>query len=349
MLDAWLANGMKQMKLGQWSGCSGVPLNLALQGGGAHGAVTWGVLDALLEHGRWDIRAVSGSSAGALNAVLLAQGMQQGGAEAARELLRRFWMRLAASMPASMVAPAGDDGGLTPPMRMALQWAQALSPYVLNPLGLNPLRDLLAEIVDFDRLRHPIAPRLYIGATHAGSGRLRLFRNRELSLEALLASTCLPGVHHTVEIDAEPYWDGGLAANPPLLPLVFDEPCADTVLVLLGPLDLGAAPRSADGIRSRMLELAFGGPLVRELQLLQEARRQLAGGLWNFGRLPRSLARARLHCIDAAESLRELDGYSRLVVHPGFFQRLFDQGREQAQRWMREHGAAVGQRSSMPV
>ena len=336
------------MKLKRWPGRRGVALNLALQGGGAHGAFTWGVLDALLEDGRWDIRALSGSSAGALNAVMLAQGMQQGGAEAARELLQRFWMRLADCMPSTLVTHFGDDGSLAPPVRVALQWAQALSPYQFNPLDLNPLRDLLEGIVDFDRLRDRAAPHLYIATAHAGSGRLRLFRNAQLSLQALLASTCLPSVHHTVEIDGQPYWDGGFAANPPLLPLIFDERCVDTLLVLLGPLDLGAAPRSAEGIRSRLVELAFAGPLARELQVLQEARRQLAGRLWQCGRLARSVARARLHCIDGDESLRGLDGHSRLVVHPGFFQRLRDEGRERARRWMREHGAAVGRRASMP-
>ena len=335
------------MNLDRWLRRRGAALNLALQGGGAHGAFTWGVLDALLERGRWSLGALSGSSAGALNAVLLAQGLQQGGPDAARELLQRFWTRLAACMPAGSAGAAGEDLALRPAMRVALQWAQLLSPYQFNPLGLNPMRELLAGLVDFERLRHPAAPRLYIGATHAGSGRLRLFRNAELSLQALLASTCLPNVHHAVEIDGQPYWDGGFAANPPLLPLVFGEPCADTLLVLLSPLDLGDAPRSAEGIRSRMLELAFGGPLARELQLLQEARRLVAGEHWRCGRLQRRMARARLHCVDGDEVLRELDGHSRLVVHLGFFERLREQGREQALGWMQRHGAAVGHRSSM--
>jgi NTE family protein len=336
------------MRLDRLRGNRGAALNLGLQGGGAHGAFTWGVLDALLEHGRWDVHALSGSSAGALNAVMLAQGLRQGGPDAARELLQRFWTGLAACMPATWVSHTGEDLGLGAPLRMALQWAQWLSPYQFNPLDLNPLRELLADLVDFDLLRDPGAPRLYIGATHAGSGRLKLFRNVDLSLQALLASTCLPNVHHAVEIDGQPYWDGGFAANPPLMPLVFEQGCADTVLVLLSPLDLGPAPRSAEGIRSRMLELAFNGPLVRELQLLREARRQLAGSVWPCGRLPRRLARARLHCIDAGEALQELDGHSRMVIHLGFFQRLRDHGREQAQRWIREHGPALGHRSSMP-
>lgn len=335
------------MKLEPWLRRRGAALNLALQGGGAHGAFTWGVLDALLEHGRWRFGALSGSSAGALNAVMLAQGLRQGGADAARELLERFWTRLAACMPVGGVGHAGEELALKPAMHLALQWAQLLSPYQFNPLGLNPMRELLSGLVDFELLRHPAAPRLYIGATHAGSGRLRLFGNADLSLQALLASTCLPNVHHAVEIDGQPYWDGGFAANPPLMPLVFEQACADTLLVLLSPLDLGAAPRSAEGIRSRMLELAFGGPLVRELQLLHETRSRLARELWPCGRLPRRVARARLHCVDADEPLRELDGHSRMVVHLGFFHRLRDQGREQALRWMREHGEAVGRRSSM--
>jgi NTE family protein len=305
------------------------------------------VLDALLEDGRWDFRALSGSSAGAINAVMLAQGLQQGGADAAREQLRRFWTRLATCMPANAAAHAAADAGLVSPMRLALHWTQVLSPYQFNPLDLNPLRDLLEAIVDFDRLRDRAAPHLYIAAAHAGSGRLRLFRNAELSLQALLASTCLPNVHQAVEIGGQPYWDGGFAANPPLLPLVFDERCADTLLVLLSPLDLGSAPRSAEGIRSRMLELAFGGPLGRELQLLHETRRQLSGRLWPCGRLEAKLMRSRLHCIDGGDHLRELGEHSRWAVELGFFHRLRDQGRERAQRWLLEHGAAVGRRSTM--
>jgi NTE family protein len=328
-------------------GRGSVALNLALQGGGAHGSFTWGVLDALLEDGRWDFRALSGSSAGAINAVLLAQGLQQGGADAAREQLQHFWTRLATCMPASAATHAAADAGPASPLRLALQWTQVLSPYQFNPLDLNPLRDLLEAIVDFDRLRQCNMPQLYIAAAHAGSGQLRLFRNAELTLPALLASTCLPNVHRAVEIGEQPYWDGGFAANPALLPLIFDERCADTLLVLLSPLHLGGAPRSAEGIRARMVDLAFGGPLGRELQLLREARRRLSGRLWPLGRLERRLMRSRLHCVDAGDQLRELGEHSRWAIGLGLFHRLRDQGRERAQRWMREHGAAVGRRATM--
>ena len=335
------------MKREWFRGRRGAALNLALQGGGAHGAFTWGVLDALLEDGRWTIPALSGSSAGAINAVMLAQGLQQGGTDGAREQLQDFWTRLAACMPSTVTAHAGDEAGLTPQVRLALQWTQMLSPYQFNPLDLNPLRALLESMVDFDRLRDRSAPRLYIAAAHAGSGRLRLSRNADLSLQALLASTCLPNLHHAVDIDGQPYWDGGFAANPPLLPLVFDERCADTLLVLLSALDLGAAPRSAEGIRARMMELAFGGPLGRELQLLHEARSRLGGALWPRGRLERKLTRARLHCVDGGDRLAALGEHSRWSIQLGFFHRLRDLGREHARRWMIEHGAAVGRRSSM--
>ena len=337
------------MKLQALLGRRRVALNLALQGGGAHGAFTWGVIDALLEDGRWTIPALSGSSAGAINAVMLVQGLQQGGTDGAREQLQEFWTRLAACVPLTVTARAGHEGGLTPPMRLALQWAQMLSPYQFNPLDLNPLRELLGRLVDFDRLRDRAAPRLYIAATHAGSGRLRLSRNADLSLQALLASTCLPNVHHAVDIDGQPYWDGGFAANPPLLPLVFDERCADTMLVLLSTLDLGSAPRSAEGIRARMMELAFGGPLGRELQVLHEARSRLGGTLWPRGRLERKLMRARLHCVDGGDLLAEFGEHTRWSIQLGFFHRLRDLGREHARRWMIEHGAAVGRRSTMAM
>ncbi len=214
-------------------------LGLALQGGGAHGAFTWGVLDALLEDGRFPISAISGTSAGAMNALALAHGQLRGGAEAARESLGDFWRAVGTQLPFEMlmIGPT-DSPGLAPGMRALMHWTRLLSPYQLNPLGLNPLRDVLEAQIDFKRLRSSRAPRLFIAATHASTGRLRLFGNAELSVEAALASACLPTVHHAVMIDGEPYWDGGYSANPALFPLVR---CgvADLLIVSLSPLDYG--------------------------------------------------------------------------------------------------------------
>ncbi len=197
------------------------PLSLALQGGGAHGAFTWGVLDELLAHGAHPIRAISGTSAGALNAAVLAHGWLDGGADGARAALAGFWTAVGTRLPFEwFTTGAGDAIGLTPAARAMLRWARHLSPYQLNPMDLNPLRELLAEHVDFERLRRSSIVRLFIAATHANSGRLRVFRTREASVEAVLASACLPTLHHAIEIDGQPYWDGAYSANPALFPLI---------------------------------------------------------------------------------------------------------------------------------
>ena len=186
-------------------------LNLALQGGGAHGALTWGVLDALLEDGRLRFDGVSGTSAGAMNAVVLAQGLMSGGNEGAREALRNFWTAVASSLPFEGAVPTADGLGfrLAPAMRLMLQWTHYLSPEQLNPFDHNPLRDVLKAQIDFDQLRIRSPVKLFIAATEANSGQLRLFQNPDIGLDALLASACLPRLHRSVLIDGQPHWDGG--------------------------------------------------------------------------------------------------------------------------------------------
>ncbi len=328
-------------------------LGLALQGGGAHGAFTWGVLDALLEDGRFPISAISGTSAGAMNALALAHGLLRGGAEAARESLADFWRTVGTQLPFEMlmVGPT-DSPGLAPGLRALMHWTRLLSPYQLNPLGLNPLRDVLEAQIDFKRLRSSRAPRLFIAATHASTGRLRLFGNADLSVEAALASACLPTVHHAVMIDGEPYWDGGYSANPALFPLVR---CgvADLLIVSLSPLDYGEVPRSAEEIRARALEFTFNASFLREATLLAEACEEARGPVIAFGlgagRLERRLRALRTHLIDAHDDLGALSAETRLIAHLPFLERLRDQGRARAQRWLAEHGASIGRRATVDL
>lgn len=324
-------------------------LGLALQGGGAHGAFTWGVLDALLEDGRFDVAAISGTSAGAMNALALAQGLLRGGAAAARESLASFWHAVGTQLPFEllMVGPT-DNPGLAPGMRALMHWTRLLSPYQLNPLGLNPLREVLAAQIDFDRLRRRDAPRLFIAATHANTGRLRLFDNASLSLEAALASACLPTLQQAVMIDGEPYWDGGYSANPALFPLVRAGP-ADLLIVSLSPLGYDTVPVSADEIRARALEFSFNAGFLREATLLAEACAEARASRLGFGRLERRLARLRTHLIDAHDDLGTLSAESRLIAHLPFLERLRDLGRARAQRWLGEHGTSVGHRASVEL
>ncbi|HEX2009640.1 MAG TPA: patatin-like phospholipase family protein [Roseateles sp.] len=330
-----------------------VTLSLALQGGGAHGAFTWGVLDALLEDGYIVFDAVSGTSAGALNALLLAQGLADGGPEGARAALQGFWHALADSVPAHFTSAAqdGSDAGLSPFMQLMLHWGHYLAPEQLNPFDLNPLRELLAERLDFERLRKHSPVKLFIAATHAMSGKLRLFRNAELSLEAALASTCLPQLHRAVEIDGEPYWDGGYAANPAVFPLFFEGRSADIMLVLLTPLAHRSRPQSAAEIRARSLEIAFSASFMREMRMFAHLRQHLPRhwlGL-GLGGLERRLRRARFHLIEAADVLGELRADSKLAANLRFLERLKTLGRERAQAWLLMHREALGRRSTLDL
>jgi NTE family protein len=328
---------------------SRAPLGLALQGGGAHGAYTWGVLDALLESGRFRFEAISGTSAGAMNALALADGWMRGGADGARESLAAFWRAVGTRLPFEHWLVGSDDNpGLAPGLRALMHWTRLLSPYQLNPLGLNPLRELLGAQIDFERLRSRRAPHLFIAATHANSGRLRLFGNDELSVNAALASACLPTLHHAVMIDGEPYWDGGYSANPALFPLV-RAGVTDLLIVALSPLAHEHVPMTAEDIRARALEFSFNAGFLREATLLAEACAEARRSLLSLGRLERRLRALRTHLIDAHDDLGALSAETRLIAHLPFLERLRDLGRARAQRWLAEHGDRVGHAASVDL
>lgn len=325
---------------------SSIPIGLALQGGGAHGAFTWGVLDRLLEHGRCRVDAISGTSAGTMNALAFAQGWMDGGRDGARAALARFWSAIGSRVPFDVLTTgSAERPGLAPAARAWLQWTRLLSPYQLNPLGLNPLRDVLAEQIDFERLRRASPQRLFVAATHASTGRLRVFETHELSVDAALASACLPTLHHAAEIDGQPYWDGGYSANPALFPLV-RAGIADLLVVCLAPREHPGVPRSAEEIHARVIELAFNAGFLREAQLLADACAEARQSWWPVGRLERRLRRLRTHRIDAHEDLAGLPGETRLIAHLPFLETLRDLGRARAHQWLAAHGEALGRRSS---
>ncbi len=325
------------------------PLALALQGGGAHGAFTWGVLDGLLEATDWPIAAISGTSAGALNGAALAHGMLHGGRTGARAALERLWTTIGTQLPFELfTSGTNDQPELAPHARTAMVWMRLVSPYQFNPLGLNPLRELLAEQIDMAALRERSPIRLFVAATHANSGQLRLFDNcekRDLSLDALLASSCLPTLHHAVSIDDEPYWDGGYSANPALFPLARSG-VRDLLAVTLMPRTFTQSPVSAEEIRERALEFAFGASFLREATLLGEAIAEAQAASWPHGSIERRLRRLRTHLIDGDGELAGLKPESRLIAHLPFLERLRDLGRLRVQRWIAEHGASVGKRAS---
>lgn len=324
-------------------------INLALQGGGAHGAFTWGVLDALLEDGRLDFEGISGTSAGAMNAVVLAHGLVQGGRDGARQALANFWQAVAGSAPLISAGADAESGSLPPNVRTMLYWMQQLSPQQFNPLDINPLRDIVSTQIDFERLRAASPLKLFIAATNANSGRLRLFRNHELDVASVLASACLPTLHHAIEIDGEPYWDGAYAANPAVFPLLYDCNCADILLVLLSPEARSNSPHTPQDIRQRSLELAFKSTFLREMRSLAHARAYAGRSLLPLGSLERRLRQANIHEIDAGELMNQLAAESRLTTCLPFLEMLRDQGRAHAQAWLDAHYAAVGRRSSMDI
>ncbi|GAB2904759.1 patatin-like phospholipase family protein [Uliginosibacterium flavum] len=324
-------------------------LSLALQGGGAHGAFTWGVLDALLEDGRFEFDGISGTSAGAMNALALANGWLKGGAEGARECLAAFWNGVALMSHSELASPVMDASAVAPGTAWMMQLTRWFSPYQLNPLDLNPLRDLVVELFDFERLRTESTFQLFVAATHANSGHLKLFRNADLSADALLASACLPTVHHAIMIDGEPYWDGGYAANPAVFPLFRYCDSRDILLVLLAPLEHERTPRGAEEIQQRTLELGFNNAFLREMRLFVAMRDMAEESGWLSGTLEQRLRGARFHMIEGEEALGSLAATTKIVANQAFLHRLRDAGRANAKRWLAAHALAVGHRPSVDI
>jgi NTE family protein len=313
-------------------------LGLALQGGGAHGAFTWGVLDRLLDEPGFRPAGLSGTSAGALNAVLLAAGWIEGGAPAARDRLRHFWRRIADEAAHLALLPQGVGAfalGLT---------AHLLSPYQLAPNGRHPLGPILTDLVDVATLRRARFP-LLIAATSARTGASRVFTAPELSHEAILASATLPQIHPAAIIDGEPFWDGGYTLNPPVLALAAASASRELLLVRINRIESDAMPRDAGAIRDRVAEVVFGQPLARELERLAEARRK--------GRLlrlldaeTRRLAATRLHVIDGDSVLAPLHPETKMLPGWPLLKRLREAGRAAAEAWLATRGRVAPSRQA---
>jgi NTE family protein len=296
-------------------------LSLALQGGGSFGAFTWGVLDRLLDEPDIGFDAISGASAGAINAVLLAAGMVDGGRDEAKARLEQFWRRM--SRAAGLLpkpAPSPFGAGLELVMR-------SMSPYQFNPFNFNPLREALVASVDFERLRSRSPIKLLIAATRVSDGRLRILTNQELTVEAVLASACLPLLHHTIEIDGEAYWDGGYAANPPLLPLIRASDCQHALIVQVTPLTSDRLPKTARDISQRIEQIQFNATLNSELEALK---------LGKMIGITDKLRRLRIGRISAHEEFAGLSNESAGNLDWDFLERLRSSGRIAADLWLRQ-------------
>lgn len=331
-------------------------LNLALQGGGAHGAFTWGVLDRLLEDGRVEIASISGTSAGAMNAVSLAQGLMDGGASYARERMGEFWRavsRIARYSPLRPhpFEPAAARDGHVSETRLVLfdLMTRLFSPYQFNPLDFNPLREVLEQSIDFKRLRRDCPIALHIAATDVATGKPRIFRNRELSVDCLLASACLPHLHRAVKVGRRHYWDGGFSANPAILPLIEAGHAEDTLIVQLDPAVTAKVPTDARAIIARVNHLTFGAPLKREIEAIQHLRALAAEGWAPGNGRRRRIRRHRFHHIAAGSQIRKLGPGSRLTPEWLVLCRLRDLGRAAAQAWLNQNLEDLGRRSTVDL
>jgi len=334
-------------------------LNLALQGGGSHGALTWGVLDALLEDGQWRFDGVSGTSAGAMNAVALAHGFAKAahehkdpheahlaGCALARETLTRLWEGVGTLGSLMWGAPLA---AANPMMGLMRQW---LSPYQTNPLDINPLRRLLEREVDFDllcsarRAAHAAGgPQVFVCATNVRTGRGEIFSGQRLSADAVMASACLPLLFKAVEIDGQHYWDGGYSGNPALYPLIYQTETSDVLLVQINPIEHLDLPHSGPEIMERMNEVTFNASLLAELRAIEFVRRLLAEGKLD----PRRYKSVRMHRIDGGAVLAPFGADSKMRADLAFVRKLFAMGRAAGQEWLHAHRKDVGVRPSIQI
>ncbi len=320
-------------------------VNLALQGGGAHGAFTWGVLDRLLEDEGLEFGWVSATSAGAVNAAALASGLANGGPAMARTVLRQVWDAVEQAGVPDLMRFNPFFFGLTRSQPLP-NVAGLFSPYEFNPLGLDPLRQLLTTHVDFEKIRTSPGIELLIAATEVATGRARIFRRKELTVEVVLASACLPTLHHAVQIEGNAYWDGGFSANPDLVTLAAESEVEDTLIVLLNPLERRGPPRSAREIADQVNTITFNQPLLRDIETIVMAQATDLG--WRQPRLSR-LKRHRFHLVEAGRYTGGLGLESKLKPDRSLLTYLHASGRAEMHKWLEQHRSSIGRRPSVDL
>jgi NTE family protein len=318
-----------------------------LEGGGAHGAFTWGVLDRLLEEEAIAVGWISATSAGAVNAVALAAGLAEAGRSGARAKLKAVWEAVAKAGVPDLLRNNPWLLGISRSNTLA-QVASLFSPYDFNPLGFDPFRKLLEAHVDFALLRTSPGPELLIAATDVATGRPRLFRRREMTVECVLASACLPTIHHAVTIDGHAYWDGGFSANPDLLTLGRESPVGDTLIVKLNPVTRPGLPMSAREISARINQITFSQPMLRDVQVIEMVR---AYGRWTrlVNARDARLARHRFHLVDAGRFTGALAPESKGKPDLELLTYLHGAGRSETEKWLARNRASIGRRATVDL
>ncbi len=326
------------------------PINLALQGGGAHGAFSWGVLDKFLEDGRIQLESISGTSAGAMNAVVVADGLMKGGEERARESLHSFWKAVSEAGRASPIQRTPIDVFMgnwsldgSPSYILFDILNRVASPYELNPLNINPLRDLVSQQVDFEAVRACDKMKLFISATNVQTGRVKVFRRAELTADAVMASACLPFMFQAVEIDGVPYWDGGYMGNPVLFPFFRHCSSSDVVIVQINPLFRGGTPRTARDILNRVNEITFNSSLMREFRAIDFVSRLIEEGRLDTTDYKQIL----IHMVHGEEEIKPLGASSKLNSEWPFLTHLREIGREAGAEWLEQNFAKLGKSSTI--
>lgn len=325
-------------------------INLGLQGGGAHGAFTWGVIDRILEQPDVEIEAISGTSAGAMNAAVVADGYQRGGADGARALLREFWHAISKSGEQSVLQRMPWDKAMfgwnldpTPQAAFFDMMSRMTSPYEL-PIGdYHPLRDVLTDILDFDNLGAHSKIKLFINTTNVNTGKVRVFNSEELSVDVLLASACLPFLFKAIEIDGQSYWDGGYMGNPAIFPLIYGAKSKDVIIVQINPFTRQKTPTSAREILDRVNEISFNSSLMREMRVISFFSNMVE----EEGLDPEKYKRLNVHFIEAEKDMKDLGIASKLNAEWAFLEFLFELGRNTAADWIEDNWEHVGLRSTV--
>ncbi len=325
-------------------------VNLALQGGGSHGAFTWGVLDRLLEEKRLKFDGITGTSAGAVNAVVLADGLAAGGREGARNALRLYWQKVSAVsssgiFKSSAIDKANSDFGLenSPGFVFIESLTYFASPYQMNPFNYNPIRDLLAEAINFERVRRQQAVKLFICATDVQTSKVKIFTGKEIGVEHVLASACLPLMMHAVEVDGEYYWDGSYSGNPAVFPLIYECEALDILMVHITPAERPGVPKTSAEIMNRMQEISFNTALIREMRTIAYLTKLIDAGKVDGAK------RMLVHLIEAEDLIRKFSWSSRLNGDWNFLTLLFEMGRAQADKWLAANFDRLGVESTVDL